>query len=62
MAEERRVPELDLTDALQRAAAAGRIPWWPGDTHWNALGHEVAGQALVPFLAEKGLLAAPPPR
>jgi len=61
-AEERRVPELDLTDALQRAAAAGRIPWWPGDTHWNSLGHEAAGQAVVPFLAEKALLAAPPPR
>ncbi|HET6162647.1 MAG TPA: hypothetical protein VFG37_03200 [Planctomycetota bacterium] len=61
-AEERRVPELDLTDALQRAAAAGRIPWWPGDTHWNALGHEVAGQAVLHFLEEKRLLAAPAPR
>ena len=61
-AEERRVPEFDLTDALQRAAAAGRIPWWPGDTHWNATGHEVAGQALAAFLAERGLLAAPEKR
>jgi hypothetical protein len=61
-AEERRVPELDLTDALQRAAAAGRIPWWPGDTHWNATGHEVAGKALAPFLSEQRLLAVPPPR
>lgn len=61
-AEERRVPELDLTDALQRAAAAGRIPWWPGDTHWNAAGHEAAGQAVAAFLAERGLLAPPEKR
>ena len=56
------MPELDLTDALQRAAAAGRIPWWPGDTHWNAIGYEVVGQALAPFLSEQRLLAAASPR
>jgi hypothetical protein len=37
---------LDLTDPLQEAARAGRIPWFWGDTHWNAEGHAVAARAL----------------
>lgn len=38
---------LDLTDPLLDAARQGHIPWFWGDTHWNAQGHAVATQALV---------------
>lgn len=41
------VPLLDLTKALSESARAGRIPWFPGDTHWNAIGHEVAAAQLA---------------
>jgi hypothetical protein len=42
---------LDLTDPLQTAARAGDIPWFWGDTHWNAMGHEVTANALARWLA-----------
>ena len=38
---------LDLTEPLHAAARRGRIPWFWGDTHWNAVGHEAAAQALL---------------
>lgn len=38
---------LDLTDPLQLSARAGAIPWFWGDTHWNATGHAVAAEALA---------------
>jgi hypothetical protein len=38
---------LDLTEPLQAATGKGRIPWFWGDTHWNAAGHEAAAQALT---------------
>jgi len=37
---------LDLTEPLQATARTGRIPWFPGDTHWNAEGHAVTAKAL----------------
>lgn len=37
---------LDLTEPMLSAAHAGRIPWFWGDTHWNAEGHAVAAEAL----------------
>lgn len=45
---------MDLTDPLQASARAGAIPWFWGDTHWNATGHEVAARALAqwPALAD----------
>ena len=42
-----KVPLLDLTGPLTDAARAGRIPWFWGDTHWNAAGSEVAADALA---------------
>ena len=38
---------LDLTEPLLGAARMGRIPWFWGDTHWNAEGHAVAAEALA---------------
>ncbi|WP_146346600.1 alginate O-acetyltransferase AlgX-related protein [Phaeobacter marinintestinus] len=44
---------LDLTDPLKSQAESGEIPWFWGDTHWNASGHEIAGQKIANWL--KGL-------
>lgn len=44
---------LDLTEPLQEAARAGRIPWFWGDTHWNAEGHAVAAHALSAWAPSK---------
>jgi lysophospholipase L1-like esterase len=42
---------LDLTPALENAAASGRAVYFPDDAHWNAAGHEIAAQELARFLA-----------
>src|SRR5690606_29494480 len=42
----RGIPLLDLTPALQ-AAAATDLPYFPFDTHFNAVGHAVAAQAIA---------------
>ena len=44
---------LDLTEPLLEAARAGRIPWFWGDTHWNAEGHAVAARALSAWAPSK---------
>ncbi len=38
---------LDLTKPLRDSATNGRIPWFPGDTHWNSIGHKVAADAII---------------
>ena len=45
--EREQIPYLDLTAALQAAANQGRIPWFWGDTHWNAAGQAAALEALL---------------
>ncbi|MGI9087947.1 MAG: alginate O-acetyltransferase AlgX-related protein [Chthoniobacterales bacterium] len=45
------LPLLDLTDALTSAAAEGREVYFPDDTHWNEIGHDIAARALAKFLA-----------
>jgi len=44
---------LDLTPALERAAASGRAVYFADDAHWNAAGHEIAAQELASFLARQ---------
>ena len=46
-------PFLDLTDAV-RAAGVDRC-YIPNDSHWNAYGHEVAANAVRPFVAQQVL-------
>jgi lysophospholipase L1-like esterase len=42
---------LDLTPALEQAAASGRAVYFADDAHWNAAGHEIAAEELAKFLA-----------
>ncbi|HEV2804029.1 MAG TPA: hypothetical protein VGW57_03765 [Chthoniobacterales bacterium] len=44
---------LDLTPALEQAAASGRAVYFADDAHWNAAGHELAAQELAKFLAQQ---------
>lgn len=44
---------IDLTAALQAGARAGTLPWFWGDTHWNAVGHQLAGHEIAARLADR---------
>ncbi len=44
---------LDLTPALEQAAASGRAVYFADDAHWNAAGHEIAARELAVFLARQ---------
>ena len=44
---------LDLTPALEQAAASGRAVYFADDAHWNAAGHEIAAQELARFLVRQ---------
>lgn len=44
------IPYLDLTPSLKESAAKGELVYFTDDGHWNALGHEVATQAIASFL------------
>ena len=46
------IPVLDLLPVLRDARGACR-PYRPRDSHWNACGNKVAGQALADFLAPR---------
>jgi hypothetical protein len=48
----RRVPCLDLFDALTSAAGAGAV-YAPRDMHWNARGNAVAAKEIVAWLAKE---------
>ena len=41
------VPLVDLTEPLRASAEKGAIPWFPTDTHWNEIGHDVAARAIA---------------
>lgn len=47
---------LALTDALQRATAAGQQTYFSYDQHWTPLGNAVAAAAIEEFLRARGLL------
>lgn len=48
------IPAIDLTGPLRESARAGRIPWFWGDTHWNATAQDVAAGAIVEAFAPPG--------
>jgi len=50
---------LDLTSALRAEAAQGRLVYFPDDTHWNAEGQRVVGNAISEFLKAGNSLHAP---
>lgn len=57
------VPLLDLTEPLAASARAGAIPWYWGDTHWNATGHAVAAEVIGNWIVAAPIpLASPPAR
>ncbi len=61
-----KIPLLDLTPALRRAAARfGGQPYYETDNHWNARGQEAAAEEIAGFLKGQGWVPAcsgPTPR
>jgi hypothetical protein len=54
-AADRGLPVIDLTPALRRAAAGGRL-YRVNDTHWSLRGNAIAAAELALQLAERGLV------
>ena len=50
LADEIGIAFLDLSPPLAAAIAAGEMPYFFADTHWNQLGHDIARKALLGFL------------
>ena len=50
---------LDLTPALAREAARGRLLYFADDTHWSAEGHQVAGRAIAAYITRQSHLGLP---
>jgi acetyltransferase AlgX (SGNH hydrolase-like protein) len=44
------IPFVDLTPALQAAAARGDVVFFPDDGHWNAAGNAVGAETIAAFL------------
>lgn len=45
------IEHVDLLPPLRQVAATGKQLYFAHDTHWNALGHDVAARALAAFMA-----------
>ena len=45
------IPLLDLTAPLLSSMREGDVPWFWGDTHLNAAGHEVMAGAVASWIA-----------
>jgi lysophospholipase L1-like esterase len=56
IADRLRIPMVDLTAPLAGADNTWRPAYYPTDSHWNARGQEVAGQAVAGFLIERGVV------
>lgn len=56
---ERAVPGatfLDLSEPLHQAARDGRRVYFEDDTHWTAVGHEIAAEEIARVIRDKNLL------
>jgi hypothetical protein len=49
-----RIPLLDLTPPLRAATGVLSWPYYDFDSHWNSLGHQVAGREVDAFLRAQG--------
>jgi hypothetical protein len=52
------IPSVDLTGALATANGVLKPTYFQTDSHWNARGQDVAGQALADYLAQGGFVPA----
>jgi hypothetical protein len=50
---ERDIPVLDLLPAFRAKASEGANLYWPGNTHWNVEGNDLAARELALFLEER---------
>lgn len=53
------VPVLDLTPVFRCAEQRGDSQYYPRETHWNAAGNKLAGEAYGRFIATNWLGVAP---
>lgn len=51
LCQEKHIPLVDATAALQAEAAAGHLPYYPFDTHLSPLGHRVVAGLIAEALA-----------
>ena len=54
IAQDERVPFLDLTPPMREATGALSWPYYDFDSHWNGLGHKIAGEQVDVFLRRQG--------
>ncbi|MBI1374926.1 MAG: hypothetical protein GC159_19585 [Phycisphaera sp.] len=58
--DEQRIDVIDLTDGLAASVQKGDVPWFPYDTHPNAIGHRVMASTIVGSPVLKRYLADTP--
>jgi SGNH hydrolase-like domain, acetyltransferase AlgX len=51
-AAEQDISFLDLTSYFQKEADAGAELYYPYDTHWNQIGHDLAAEAIARFMKD----------
>ena len=44
------IPLADPREALRRAGASGRSPYYRSDFHWNETGHRIGAEVVTPFV------------
>lgn len=51
-AAEHKIPFLNLTTSFQEEASTGAELYYPFDTHWNQLGHDLAAEVISKYIEE----------
>lgn len=52
LAERMGIQFVDVTEPLKEAAARGEETYYVYDTHWNPLGHEIAGRTVADYIRQ----------